>query len=147
MKRYIAIFGMIVMLLSGCSFLDDVNQSVEYVNDATTYINEANKFAEELPQLAEEAIANNDSVQELKNSLIDMKEDAENFIAIEPPAVADDVHAQLTEYSEQLKAAIDIYLENIEIGNLDLTTLEDSQILTTLNEITSLIEQLEQLGA
>ncbi|PLR83405.1 MULTISPECIES: DUF6376 family protein [Bacillus] len=147
MKKNITIVGMIAILLSGCSFMEDLNQSVEYVNDATTYINEANQFREELPKLAEEAIANNESVQELKNSLINMKEDAEIFIAIEPPQMAEDIHAQLTDYSEQLKVAIDTYLENIELGNLDLTTLEDSQILTTLNEISSVVEQLEQLGS
>ena len=45
----------------------------------------------------------------------------------------------------KLEDGIDMYLANIENGKLDPAILKDSEILTTINEISSLMAQIEKL--
>jgi PBP1b-binding outer membrane lipoprotein LpoB len=134
----------ISMLLSGCSFLGEVNNSIDYVNQATEHINTLNNFAEEAPQMLKEAAADPSLKQELEDRLITLKQDVEEFIALNDiPTIAEDIHQELVNQNEALLAEINKVLEN---GNLALDKLESSEVFTTINEVISLINRIESLG-
>lgn len=146
MKKKILAFGMMGMVfLSGCSLLGEVNDSLEYANATTEYMNTAQDFANEVPELANNAVASEEARQQLEEELTLMKEEINEFNNIEAPAVAEDLHAQIVSTNEKLEEGIDLYLINIENGQLDPTILENSEILTTVNEVSSLVEQIEKL--
>jgi hypothetical protein len=146
MRKIRIVFCVFLLLLfSGCSVIEDVTSSLEYVNNTTSYINELNEFANELPQLTENAIANVTSIQELENRLIDVTNEIETFIQLEAPTLAEDIHGQLVDYSEQLKVGIEDYLATLEIGVLELSQIKSTEILQTISNLTSLLNQLEQL--
>jgi PBP1b-binding outer membrane lipoprotein LpoB len=134
----------ISMLLSGCSFLGEVNNSIDYVSQATEHINTLNNFAEEAPQMLKEAAADPALKQELEDRLITLKQGVEEFIALNDiPTIAEDIHQELVNQNEALLAEINKVLEN---GNLALDKLESSEVFTTINEVTSLINRIESLG-
>lgn len=134
----------ISILLSGCSFLGEVNNSIDYVNQATEHINTLNNFAEEAPQMLKEAAADPALKQELEDRLVTLKQDVEEFIALKDiPTLAEDIHQELVSQNKALLAEINKVLEN---GNLALDKLENSELFSTINEVTSLINRIEALG-
>ena len=147
MKKMLTILGMIaIVFLSGCSFLGEVNDTLEYVNTTTAYIETANNFANNVQQLASDAVTNETARQELENELTTMKKEINNFNQIEPPSIAEDIHQQIVSSNTKLEEGIDLYLTNIENGQLDPALLENSEILTTINEISSLMNKIENLA-
>jgi PBP1b-binding outer membrane lipoprotein LpoB len=146
MKKTLMLFGLMgILFLSGCSLLGEVNDTVEYANTTTDYLNTTKTFANDVQQLANEAVTDEQARQDLENELITMKEEINQFNNIEAPAIAEDVHNQIVSANTQLEEGIDLYLTNIENGKFDLAFLENSGILTTVNEISSLMENIEKL--
>lgn len=74
-----------------------------------------------------------------------MKSEIQEFNQTEAPAIAEDIHNQIVNTNEKLENGIDLYLDNIENGNLDPAILQDSGIITTINEIGNLMNQIEKL--
>ena len=92
-----------VLILSACSFLDEVNGSINYVETATTHIEKLSTFAEEAPALMQEAVTNPEVGQELETQLTTLKTDVETFINLgEIPAIADTIHQELVSKNEFL---------------------------------------------
>ena len=146
MKIFLTAFGMIGLLfLNGCSLIGEVNDTVEYVDITTEYINSTKTFANEVPQLAKEAVTDETARQNLENELGQMKEQIHAFNEIGPPSVAEDIHNQIVSSNTKLEEGIVVYLDNIENGTLDPAALENSEILTTANEISSLMEKINQV--
>jgi PBP1b-binding outer membrane lipoprotein LpoB len=146
MKKILMLFGLMgILFLSGCSLVGEVNDTIEYANTTTDYLNTAQTFANDVQQLANEAVTDEQARQDLENELITMKEEINQFNNIEAPAIAEDIHNQIVSGNTKLEEGIDLYLTNIENGKFDLTFLENSGILTTVNEISSLMENIEQL--
>jgi hypothetical protein len=146
MKKLFVLFGMMGMLfLGGCSLLGEVNNTVEYANVTTEYMESIKTFANEVPQLAKDAVADETARKSLETELELMKENINSFNEIEPPSIAEDIHNQIVASNEKLEEGIDMYLVNIKNGTLDPDVLENSEIMTTINEITSLRENIEQV--
>ena len=147
MKKFIMVFGLIGLLfLSGCSLIGEVNNTIEYANITTEYINSTKTFATEVSQyLAKEAVADETARQNLEDELEKMKEQIHLFNQVEPPAVAEDIHNQIVSSNAKLEEGIDVYLDNIENGSIDPAALENSEILTTVNEISNLMETINQV--
>ncbi|WP_404330053.1 DUF6376 family protein [Mesobacillus maritimus] len=132
------------MLLSGCSFLGEINESIDYVNEATTHINTLNTFAEDAPQLVQEAISDPVAKENLEAQLVSLKQDIEEFISLnEVPAIAENIHQELVDKNELLLTEINKVLED---GQVAVEKLESSQLFQTVNEITDLMNQIENLG-
>lgn len=145
--RTIALSLLIVLsALSGCGLLEGVNNTLSYVNEATEYANEASTFAEEAPPLAERAVTDQQAAQELETKLKDMKADIEEFNELDAPGVASDLHDQVVSRNNQALEGIQVYLDNMENGQLDPSVIENTEIFQTFNEITSLVDQIQQLG-
>jgi flagellar biosynthesis/type III secretory pathway protein FliH len=147
MKMFKVLAVLSIVFLSGCSLLEGVNSSLQYANDAKDYINEASTFAEELPALAEEAVNNEEARTELEQSLNNMKEEINTFKESDAPEIAEDAHNQLVSYSESLESGIDSALKQIENGEWNLQLLEDTEIVKTVSEMKSILDQIEQLGS
>ncbi|PLS14761.1 hypothetical protein CVD28_26670 [Bacillus sp. M6-12] len=147
MKKLITMISITALaILSGCSILGEVNNTLEYANTATGYIGTAQRFAEEIPGLAEKAVTSTEAAQNLENELQAMKQEIAAFNKTDAPAIAKDIHNQIVGANKKLEAGIDSYLENVENGKLDPAFLEDSQILKTISELNTLVNQIESLG-
>ncbi len=146
LKKVMTTMGVAGMVfLSGCSLIGEVNNTLEYVNTTTEYIDDAKNFANEVPELANDAIANEKARKRLEAELTTMKENINQFNETEVPGIAEDIHNQIVSTNAKLEEGIDMYLTNIENGKLDPAILEKSEILTTVNEISSLMDQIEKL--
>ncbi|PZE19710.1 DUF6376 family protein [Paenibacillus xerothermodurans] len=146
MRVRVLLVVLAVFLLPGCSLLDSVSNSLNYVEEATTYINDASQFAEQLPGLAEQAVTDPQAREQLKTELENMRTQIANFNQLEAPAIAQDIHQKLVEYNEKLMTAIDGYMAKINNGVFDIQALKDSQILQTVEQITQILNQLQNLG-
>ncbi|MBY0098822.1 DUF6376 family protein [Mesobacillus maritimus] len=132
------------MFLSGCSFLGEVNESLDYVNEATTHIDTLNTFAEDAPQLVQEAISDTAAREELETQLVSLQQDIEEFINLnDVPSIAENIHQELVDKNELLLSEINKVLED---GQIAVEKLEESQLFQTVNEVTNLMNQLENLG-
>jgi len=134
----------VFMLLSGCSFLGEVNESLDYVNEATNHIDTLNTFAEDAPQLVQEAISDPAAREELETQLVSLQQDIEEFINLnEVPSIAENIHQELVDKNELLLIEINKVLED---GQIAVEKLEESELFQTVNEVTDLMNQLENLG-
>lgn len=144
MRKTLIVFTIFFsLLLSGCSLLEEVNQSLDYATEATEYINTWNDFGQEAPQLIQEAIGNPDVKAELEETLAVMLTEIEEFNQTEVPVIAEDIHQQVVDQSEQIKELIESNMTN---GEVALEKLEESQLLQKINELTELMNLLEDLG-
>ncbi|MDQ0898859.1 DUF6376 family protein [Paenibacillus sp. V4I7] len=132
------------MMLNACSLLEGANNSIDYVNQATQHINKLSNFAEQAPQMMKDAALNPETKQELENQLNGLKKEIEQFNLKSVPSFAKDIHQQLVEKNEVLLKEINNVVEN---GHLALDKLQNSQILTTINDITGLINRITNLGS
>ncbi|WP_449620633.1 DUF6376 family protein [Robertmurraya sp. Marseille-Q9965] len=143
MKKFTIMLILATMLLSGCSFLNEVNDTLDYAEVTTEHIERLNTFAEEAPQLVENALSNPELVKELESQLSTLKTEIEEFIALtDIPTVAEDIHQELISKNELLLEEINKVLEN---GHIAIDKLENSQIFTTINDVTSLMNRIENL--
>ncbi|CAM4464501.1 DUF6376 family protein [Paenibacillus tarimensis] len=135
-----------VLITSGCSLIEKVDQSLDYVNEATSYVTDAAAFAESLPYRAEQALLDPAARDELQQSFEDMKNDIIQFNELTAPAFAENVHEKLMGYNETLLTEVNTYLEQLENNTINLESLQNSPMAQTLNEITGTLDQLRQLG-
>jgi hypothetical protein len=143
-KLKLLIVVTVLMLLSACSFFGEVNNSLEYVNTATTHIETLNVFADEAPTLIQEAINNPSVRQELETKLLTLKQDIEEFINLSDiPTLAESVHQEFVNKNKALLSEINKLLQD---GQLALDQLENSQLVATINDVTSLLNRIEELG-
>ncbi|MGE7762564.1 DUF6376 family protein [Peribacillus sp. NPDC097895] len=146
MKKIITIAFMSILTLSGCSLLGEVNSSLEYADNATEYVSTIKEFSNEVPALSQDAVTDTEARKNLEKELQLMKTEIEEFNAIEPPQIAEGVHEKIVQSNQQLSDGIELYLNNIENGQLDPKALEDSEIMQSIDNITSLAKQIEELG-
>ncbi|WP_281886300.1 DUF6376 family protein [Paenibacillus sp. YYML68] len=132
-------------MLTGCSLLEGVNRSVSYAEQATTYMNDAASFAERVQTIAQQAAADPEARERLKQELLQMKDKIVQFNALEAPPLAKELHSQLVALNETLLTDINRFLEQIN-QKLDLQAVQDSQIFQTIQQITQIMQKLEQLG-
>ncbi|WP_235848424.1 DUF6376 family protein [Litchfieldia alkalitelluris] len=144
--KLILITTAMLFFLGGCSFIEDVNNSVNYVNEATAYVNEVSTFVKEVPPLAEQAISDEQALAELEIKLEDMKSEIVAFNELKAPELATEIHEQIVTHNNQALDGIESYLSNIENGKLDPAILENSDVYQSFREITNTIDEIKQLG-
>lgn len=145
-RKWMAVTLAAVIVLSGCSFLEEVNGTLNYVNEATEYVNEATEFANEVPAMVEEAISDPQALAELETRLLEMEQEIEAFNNIEAPSIAENLHQQVIEQNDKALEEINVFLTNIENGELDPALVENTKLVTTVQELTELSNQIQQLG-
>ena len=145
-KRYITLLMAVGIFLSGCSALEGVNNTLNYATEASEYANEATAFGKEVPGLAKQAVNDEQAAKELETKLEEMKVNIEEFNGLEAPGIGADLHQQVVNQNNRAIEGIDLYLENIEGGKLNSEVLDNTETFKSLQEITSIIEQIKQLG-
>jgi PBP1b-binding outer membrane lipoprotein LpoB len=146
MKKRMTIVFLSFLILSGCSLLGEVNSSLEYADNATEYINTVKDCANEVPALAQDAVTNAEARENLEKELQLMKTEIEDFNATEPPQIAEGIHEKIVSSNQQLSDGIELYLNNIESGQIDPKALEDSEVMKSIDNLTELAKQIEELG-
>jgi hypothetical protein len=143
MKKVLFVFAILAtMLLSACSLVDEVNNSLDYVNEAKSYINTLSEFGEQAPQLVQDAAVDQEARTELETQLNTIVEQAEEFNNLEAPAVAEDIHQDLVSKNEALLEEVNNVISD---GEIALDKLENSELINTVNDVTSLLETIENL--
>jgi hypothetical protein len=145
-KWFIVISASLLLLLSGCSLLDDAKNTITYINQATDYINTATEFANNAPAIAQQAVTDQQAAEQLETMLLDMKQEIETFNALQAPNVAQDLHQQLVEKNGIVLTGIDLYLDSIVDGKLDPAVIENTELFQTIQEFNSIIDQIKALG-
>lgn len=145
-KGFIILSTILLFLLSGCSLLNDAKNTITYINEATDFLGKATTFANEAPSLAQQAISDQQAAEELEIMLQNMKQDIEAFNELQAPDVAADLHQQLVDQNNVIAQGIDTYLNNFKDGKLDPAVLENTEIFQTVQELSSIIDQIKQLG-
>ncbi|MCM3651864.1 DUF6376 family protein [Metabacillus litoralis] len=140
-------FGFVIiitatMMLSACGVLDEVNNSLDYVNEAQSYIDSLSEFGAEAPQLVQDAALDPDARVELENQINTLVGEIEEFNTIEPPSLAEDIHQNVVSKNEVLLDEINQVMDN---GELVLEKFENSEIMNTVNDVTSLLDKVENL--
>lgn len=136
MKKFLSVIIIVaVIALGGCSLLEEANKSLNYANEATEYINELSTFAEEASSIEK---------SNLKSELKSLKTTIKDFMETEPPSFAKDIHKELENKSQKLLDAIDNVLKN---GEVTIEKLKQSEVYKTIENITKLKNQIEQLGS
>ena len=130
------------MMLSACGVLDEVNNSLDYVNEAQSYINSLSEFGAEAPQLVQDATLDPDARVELENQINTLVGEIEEFNTIEPPSLAEDIHQNVVSKNEVLLDEINQVMDN---GEVVLEKFENSGIISTVNDVTSLLDKIENL--
>lgn len=132
-KSMAALLMTILLLLSGCSLLEEATDSFDYATEATEYINNLSEFAEESSSL---------ETDQLVARLEDLTGTIENFTNIEPPTIAENIHQELAYKSEAL---LEIINNIINQGEITVEQLQETEIYQTIENIISLKVQIEQL--
>jgi hypothetical protein len=145
-KKLFVLSAMLVLLLSGCSLLNDAKDTLTYVNDAKDYLDKATTFANEAPSIAQQAVVDQQAGTELKTMLEEMKQEINSFNKLQAPEIAVDLHQQIVDQNNKLVAGIDVYLKNLKNGLLDPSVLENTELLQSVQEISGILDQIKQLG-
>lgn len=142
MIKRLLLISLVLGVLSGCSLVDSVNNSLDYTKEATTFINEASQFAESIPELAQQAATNTDAKETLTQELEAMKTRISEFNGIEAPAFAQNIHEQLVGLNDTLLTDINGYMDQIQNG---VTDFQNSNIVQTINKINETMDMLQNL--
>jgi hypothetical protein len=135
-----------LFFLGGCSFLNDAQDTISYINEATDYLAAATDFANEAPALAQQAISDIQAAEDLQTTLQQMQESVEAFSEIQAPDIAAELHQQIIEQNSIIVAEIETLLNNYKDGLLDPAILENTELFQSVQDITSIIDQIQQLG-
>ncbi|MEH7331201.1 DUF6376 family protein [Neobacillus drentensis] len=145
-KSIMILFTSFLLLLTGCSLLNDAKNTVTYINEATSYLDKATAFANEAPSLAQQAVGNQEAAKQLETMLKQMKQEIQSFNQLQAPDIAVDLHQQIIDQNNKLLDGINLYLNNFKNGLLDPSALQNTELFQTVQDITSIINQIKQLG-
>ncbi|MCP8970391.1 DUF6376 family protein [Ectobacillus ponti] len=135
-----------LLLMGGCSLLQEANSTLTYVNEATGYINDAGALAQEVSDLVQQAVTDKTAAKELQTKLQKFQQELKDFNQLKAPDVAADLHQQVVTQNEKLNAGIELYLKGFKDGLLDPALAQNPELLQTIQEVSSLIEQIKKLG-
>lgn len=136
----------LLILLGGCSMLNDAKNTLTYINEATEYLDKATVFANDAPSLAQQAVGNQQAAKQLETMLKKMKQDIQSFNQLQAPDIAVDLHQQIVDQNNKLIDGINLYLNNFKNGLLDPSVLTNTELFQIVQDISSIINQIKQLG-
>jgi PBP1b-binding outer membrane lipoprotein LpoB len=127
-----------VLFLSGCGFLEETQNTINYATETTEYLNELSTAAEEI-----QTSINEGNTADLEGKLAEIEGTIQEFNSIEVPALAEGIHDDIAAQNEKLLETIDQVQAN---GEIALEELKNTEIVQTIESITSFMDQIEQLG-
>ena len=145
-KLLIVLSASMLFFLGGCSLLNDAQDTISYINEATDYLTAATDFASDAPALAQQAISDIQAAEDFQTMLQQMQESAQAFSEIQAPDIAGELHQQIIEQNSVITAEIETLLNNYKDGLLDPAILENTELFQSVQDITSIIDQIQQLS-
>lgn len=143
-KRSVTMLMLSIMLLTaGCGIIEDVGQTVNFATETTEYLQSLTDFGQDMNALAEQAMTDLDARTDLKERLLALKEQVQQYGALQVPDYAKELHQSITEYNATLQQGLDQALTNIEQGR---AVFESTGIPDTINKINELLNQINQLA-
>ncbi|RCW50332.1 DUF6376 family protein [Paenibacillus prosopidis] len=143
-KRSVAMLMLSIMLLTaGCGIIEDVGQTVNFATETTEYLQSLTDFGQDMNALAEQAMTDLDARTDLKERLLALKEQVQQYGALQVPDYAKELHQSISEYNATLQQGLDQALTNIEQGR---AVFESTGIPDTINKINELLNQINQLA-
>ncbi|WP_456276631.1 DUF6376 family protein [Bacillus sp. AK128] len=130
------------ILLSGCSVVEGINDTLEYTNNAMEHVDTWSNFGQEAPALIQDAATNPEAKEALETELTTLLTEIEEFNQSEPPAIAQDIHQQIVEKNDAIKGIIENAMVN---GEVVVEKLQNSELLQFVNEMTELKNLIEGL--
>ncbi|WP_226674638.1 DUF6376 family protein [Rossellomorea aquimaris] len=146
MKKILILIAFSFMSLTGCGILEEANNSLTYVDEMTDYLNEADQFANDLPALIEKAATDSSNIPELKTRLMDMKDEINEVNELNPPKLAEDIHQKVEGYNQQAMEGINRALDEINKGEIQVSELQNLEIVNTFEQFQDIKGNLENLG-
>lgn len=144
MRKMFMVFVILATgLVSGCSLLDGVNETINYVDKATKQIETLRNFSEEAPQMIKVAATNADLKKKFEVELAVLRGEIAAFNQIEAPALAKDIHQKIIEKNNEIETAINKATVN---GELVIEKIENSPLFQLINDVTRLMDQIKKLG-
>lgn len=144
MKKFFILISF--FMLAGCGILEEANNSLTYVEEMTDYLNEAEQFANDFPGLVENASADPSTIPALETRLKDMKTEIQEINDLTPPQLAENIHKKVEGYNEQALEGIDRALVEIDKGEVQISELQNLEIVNTFNQLQEIKGNLENLG-
>ena len=144
-KVYLAAFGLLLSF-SACSSIEETKNTLAYVNDVEDYMNEITQFANEFPEQAEQAITDENVAASLEKNVEDLQNAIDTIENTEAPELIDSLHAELVQQNEALSTQLVKLEESLEKGTLSEAFIEDQEFMQTINDITSIYNEIENLG-
>ncbi|RFA36614.1 hypothetical protein CAI16_04300 [Virgibacillus dokdonensis] len=132
-KVTLGLLSLSLLWLSGCALLEETTNSLNYAEEATAYVNDLNHFLEEASTL---------EADELRTELENLQTTITDFIDIDPPTIAEDIHEELKSRSEQL---LDTTNDLMNQGEVTVEQIKNTELYRTIENIQSLQNQIEQL--
>lgn len=143
-KRSVTMLMLSIMLLTaGCGIIEDVGQTVNFATETTEYLQSLTDFGQDMNALAEQAMTDLDARTDLKERLLALKEQVQQYGALQVPDYAKELHQSISEYNATLQQGLDQALTNIEQGR---AVFESTGIPETINKINELLNQINQLA-
>lgn len=143
-KRSVTMIMLSIMLLTaGCGIIEDVGQTVNFATETTEYLQSLTDFGQDMNALAEQAMTDLDARTDLKERLLALKEQVQQYGSLQVPDYAKELHQSITEYNATLQQGLDQALTNIEQGR---AVFESTGIPDTINKINELLNQINQLA-
>lgn len=143
MRNILMIFAIFTLMMSSaCSVVDEVSKSVNYVDETTNYLTSVSDFAEQAPGLIQDAAADEAARDELETELNSLREQIEEFNKLEAPAVAEDIHQDIVAKNEEVLQMIDDLYKD---GEVVVEELQNSEMVQTLQDISSLMDKVQNL--
>lgn len=142
-KLMMLILVLSTLALSACSFFQEATAPLNYADQAKEHFDNLADFAQEAPQKIQDAATNPETKQELTDRLTALKKEIEQFNLLDAPSIASDLHRQIVDKSQVLLDEINQALAG---GNLALDQLQNSPIISTISDITSFMNRIENLG-
>jgi hypothetical protein len=144
MKKIFVLFTLLTtFLLSGCSFIQETNNTLSYINQATEHINNLTYFADIAPQMMQQAVLNAEVSAELERQINTLIDEINQFNQLDAPAIAEELHQQIVSKNNLILEQLQPVIKN---GQFFVEKLEDTQIFVTIKEFNTLLFQLQQLG-
>ncbi|MBD7935523.1 hypothetical protein H9655_00650 [Cytobacillus sp. Sa5YUA1] len=144
-KVYVAALGML-LFLSACSPIEDTKNTLAYVNDVEDYMNEITEFANDFPEQAEQAITDENVAASLEKNIEELQKAIDTIEQTEAPELIDSLHAELVQQNEALSSQLVKLEESLEKGALTKAFVQDQEFMQTINDITSIYNEIENLG-
>lgn len=147
MKRKLGVTLLgILLLMSACSPIEDTKNTLAYVNDVETYMNEISQFANDFPEQAEQAITDENVAASLASSVEELQNAISTMEQTEAPELIANLHTELVEKNEMLSTQLAKLEEELENGTLSEAFVQDQEFMTTINDLTTIYNEIENLG-